>query len=102
MTLIRSFSAACLMAAILILTLGCAMTADRDLPEPRTGFVEDETRFNDFIREHQPTPSEFRAVYPDVTLVLPGQIATKELRMNNSRFFARLDDDGRITDGRFQ
>jgi hypothetical protein len=57
--------------------------------------------FDQFIAT-RPTPEEFRRVYPDVTLVLPGQIATKELRFNNSRYFAQLDEQNRISGGRFQ
>ncbi|WP_366449853.1 hypothetical protein [Fontimonas thermophila] len=74
---------------------------NRALPEPVPGYVTDVPVFERFIAL-RPTPEEFRRVYPDVTLVLPGQIATKELRLNNSRYFAELDEDGRIIGGRFQ
>lgn len=74
---------------------------NRALPEPVPGYVTDVPAFERFIAL-RPTPEEFRRVYPDVTLVLPGQIATKELRLNNSRYFAELDEDGRIIGGRFQ
>lgn len=65
------------------------------------GFVTDLDGFEKFIAT-QPTPAQFRARYPDVTLVLPGSIATKEMRMNHSRYFAQLDAEGRITGGQFQ
>jgi hypothetical protein len=67
------------------------------------GFVSDDKRpaFDAFIAT-QPNPEQFRARYPDVTLVLPGTIASKEFRMNNSRYFAQLDAAGRITSGKFQ
>lgn len=65
-----------------------------------SGFVTDLVGFDQFIAL-RPTPEQFRARYPDVHLVLPGQIATKELRMNNSRYFAQLDAEGRISGGRF-
>jgi hypothetical protein len=32
---------------------------------------------------------------------MPGDITTKEMRLNNSRYFAELDADGRIVGGRF-
>ena len=70
-------------------------------PQPVTGFVTDMPAFEAFIAT-TPTQDEFRRAYPDVTLVLPGQIATKELRFNNSRYFAKLDEQGRITGGKFQ
>jgi len=68
---------------------------------PTAGFVTDLPRFEQFIAT-APTPEQFRAQYPDVTLVLPGSIATKEMRLNKSRYFAQLDGNGRITGGQFQ
>ncbi|AIF46385.1 hypothetical protein HY57_03495 [Dyella japonica A8] len=69
-------------------------------PAPVHGFVTDMTAFNAFIATH-PTPDQFRAAYPDVLLVLPGTVATRELRSNNSRYFAEVDANGRITGGKF-
>lgn len=82
---------------------GCqgATTMPAQSPAPVAGFVTDLAAFDRFIAT-QPTPEGFKAQYPDVTLVLPGQMATKELRGNNSRYFARLDDAGRIVGGKFQ
>ena len=68
---------------------------------PVPGKVTDLTAFERFIAG-QPTPEQFRARYPDVQLVLPGTIATKEFRMNHSRYFAELDAEGRIVGGKFQ
>lgn len=68
---------------------------------PIAGFVTDLAGFEQFIAT-APTPEQFRVRYPDVTLVLPGSIASKEFRMNNSRYFATLDAAGRISGGRFQ
>jgi hypothetical protein len=88
----------------LLLTLAvsaCSMTEARDLPEPRSGVVTDVVAFQEFITL-APMPEEFRQVYPDVVLILPGDIATREYRTDNSRFFADLDDDGRIVGGSFQ
>ncbi len=69
-------------------------------PVPVHGFVTDMQAFNAFIDTH-PTPEQFRAAYPDVLLVLPGTVATRELRSNNSRYFADVDANGRITGGKF-
>lgn len=92
----------------LAMAAALAVTACQGVPsmngptvKPVAGFVTDEATFQKFIVT-QPTPDEFRRVYPDVTLILPGQIATKELRFNNSRYFAQLDEQGRVTGGRFQ
>lgn len=73
---------------------------DNDAP-PRRAQVEDVAAFERFIAT-RPMPADFRARYPGVALVLPGQIATKEFRSDRSRYFADLDGDGRITGGRFQ
>ncbi|MFO7954628.1 hypothetical protein [Thioalkalivibrio sp.] len=72
-----------------------------DGPEPRPGTVE---QMNPFLRflETRPTPAEFERVYPDVMLVLPGDVVTQEYRTDNSRFFAELDEEGRIHDGEFR
>jgi len=83
---------------------GCCSTAPADPdsgPAPVAGFVTDMATFDQFIATH-PTPAEFHRRYPDVTLVLPGEMATKELRMNHSRYFPRLDQNGRITGGDFR
>lgn len=93
--------------ALLLLSLtACAAppTVSNDQPAmstPIAGFVTDMAAFDSFIAT-TPTPEQFKARYPDVTLVLPGSIATKELRMNNSRYFAQVDAEGRITGGKFQ
>ena len=64
------------------------------------GKVSDLAAFESFIAG-KPTPEQFRMRYPDVHLVLPGEIATKEFRSDNSRYFARLDAEGRIAGGKF-
>lgn len=75
--------------------------APQTVQAPVPGFVTDQPRFDTFIAT-QPSPEDFRRVYPDVQLVLPGQIASKELRFNNSRYFAELDAQGRIVGGKFK
>lgn len=97
-----------LIAALALFSLAaCQHTAREPAPDnsavvaPVSGFVTDRVTFDTFIAGH-PTPDQFRRRYPDVHLVLPGDIATHELRSNNSRFFAELDDEGRIVGGRFQ
>lgn len=70
-------------------------------PAAVSGYVTDLPAFERFIAT-QPTPEQFSSMYPDVKLVLPYDIATKELRLNFSRYFAKLDDKGRIIGGQFQ
>jgi len=69
-------------------------------PVPVHGFVTDTAAFDTFIATH-PTAEQFKAAYPNVLLVLPGTIATREMRSNNSRYFAEVDANGRITGGKF-
>ncbi len=70
-------------------------------PTPVSGPVTDRAAFEGFIAT-RPGPFEFRRIYPDVVLVLPQDMATRELRHDNSRYFARLDSEGRIVGGDFR
>jgi len=91
-----------LMGLLFVLAVpACSMNETRELPEPRSGVVTDVAAFEAFIAQ-APTPEEFREVYPDVVLILPGDIATREFRTDNSRFFADLDAEERIIGGSFQ
>jgi predicted small lipoprotein YifL len=81
-------------------TAPAAATPTAAMPAPVHGFVTDLTAFNAFIATH-PTAAQFRTAYPDVLLVLPGDVSTRELRTNNSRYFAEVDASGRITGGKF-
>lgn len=90
---------------------GCAHSGQHDMralssqlpaaPAPVHGFVTDMAAFDAFIAR-RPSADEFRAAYPDVLLVLPDMPATRELRYDNSRYFAEMNGDGRIAGGRFQ
>jgi hypothetical protein len=88
--------------ATVLLTGLCACVHGAPVQEtaPVPGHVQDLPAFERFIAT-RPTPAQFRARYPDVLLVMPGDITTKEMRLNNSRYFADLDADGRIVGGRF-
>lgn len=63
--------------------------------------VTDMPEFSAFI-DGKPTPAEFRAAYSCVALILPGDVTTREMRSDNSRYFADLDVHGRIVGGHFQ
>ncbi|MDD3761900.1 MAG: hypothetical protein PHP86_01230 [Nevskiales bacterium] len=96
----RGLAGLCLLATL----AACQYLPFRQEPEmtPTPGYVTDLNRFEAFIARH-PTPEAFRTAYPDVLLVLPGDIATKELRFNNSRYFADMDEKERhIVGGRFR
>lgn len=63
--------------------------------------VADLPAFEAFIAT-RPTPDALRARYPGLQVVMPGDITTKELRGDNSRYFVDLDAEGRVVGGRFQ
>lgn len=90
------FFTAVLGAAALV----ACQTAPATQPKPVAGFVTDMKAFDAFIAT-KPTPEQFRAAYPDVTLVTPDMMSTREMRQNNSRYFPRLDSEGRIIGGSF-
>jgi len=69
-------------------------------PRPVAGFVTDMHGFEAFIAT-KPTPAQFRTAYPDVMLVTPDMMTTREMRQNNSRYFPKMDADGRIVGGSF-
>jgi hypothetical protein len=64
------------------------------------GFVTDLKAFDAFIAT-KPTPEQFHATYPDVMLVTPDMMTTREMRQNNSRYFPKMDADGHIVGGSF-
>jgi len=72
-------------------------------PPPHHGYISDAemVAFRHFV-DRRPEPVEFRAHYPDVVLVLPGEIAPQDYRADRSRYFALLDEGGRISGGEFR
>lgn len=101
MSRIQRVLASICIAACALASVSCCSAGSHDIAPPVHGSVTDVPAFDAFIANH-PTPQDFRARYPDVLLVLPGDIATKELRTNRSRYFAELDAGGRISGGKFQ
>lgn len=99
----RSFFALLVAAALAVGAAACCSrpATDGEAMAPRPGKVADVAAFEQFIAT-RPTPAEFRRRYPDVQLVLPGEMATKELRLDRSRYFAELDAQGRIQGGAFK
>ena len=97
----KTFAALCI-AGLSLLSVSCCSADNRALAaSPARGQVSDVAAFDRFVAT-QPTADQFRARYPDVLLVLPGEVATKELRADRSRYFADLDREGRIVGGRFK
>ena len=90
----------------LILLSACAPTPEAAPPltediTPVRAQVTDLDAFAAFIAT-RPTVNALRARYPGLLVVMPGDITTKELRGDNSRYFVELDEDGRVNGGQFQ
>jgi hypothetical protein len=58
----------------------------------------DRSAFQAFV-DSRPTPEEFQEAYPDVWLILPGDIVSREVCSQYYRYMAELDADGRIAGG---
>lgn len=78
---------------------GCHMWHRND-PNAVSGPVINVQAFDSFVATH-PTPDQFHKMYPDVKLVMPGMISTREYRPDNSRYFAKVDASGHIIGGEF-
>ena len=72
-----------------------------DLRAAGEGVWIDVVAFQQLLATH-PHPDELRGAFPEVLVVLPGEIATREYRYDQSRFFALLDDSGLVYGGEFQ
>src|SRR3546814_19316720 len=70
--------------ATLSLFGACQQNAPMNKSEVVHGYVTDMNAFDQFIAG-KPTPAQFKAAYPDVQLVMPGDIPTREFRLKNSR-----------------
>lgn len=91
-----------------MLLAACTPAAQTPTPSPAPTLeapvrtqVTDLDAFNAFVAT-QPTAEALRQRYPGLTVVVPGDISTRELRSDNSRFFAEIDAEGRVAGGRFQ
>ena len=101
-------SSKALPVAVLLL-IGCSATTQPGPAPPSAATSEAPVRtsvtdlaaFDVFIAT-RPTPEALRQRYPGLVVVMPGDITTKELRMDNSRYFVELDAEGRVSGGRFQ
>lgn len=78
-----------------------AAVATPSMEAPARTAVTDLDAFSTFIAT-RPTPDALRQRYPGLLLVMPGDISTRELRSDNSRYFAEIDAEGRVAGGRFQ
>ena len=94
------FFTAVLGGAALVACQTSPQAASAANPKPVAGFVTDLKAFDAFIAT-KPTAAQFHAAYPDVMLVTPDMMTTREMRENHSRYFPKMDADGRIVGGSF-
>jgi hypothetical protein len=94
------FFTAVLGAASVVACQTAPRAAPAAQPAPVAGFVTDLKAFDAFIAT-KPTAAQFHAAYPDVMLVTPDMMTTREMRQNNSRYFPKMDAEGRIVGGSF-
>lgn len=94
------FFTAVLGGAALVACQTAPQTGPAHQPRPVAGFVTDMKAFDAFIAT-KPTVGQFHAAYPDVMLVTPDMMTTREMRQNNSRYFPKMDADGHIVGGSF-
>jgi hypothetical protein len=86
-----------LCGVLLAMPVGAA-SADVSSQDSRPGTLSDRPAFNAFIQS-RPTPEEFQQAYPDVWLILPGDIVSRSFCSQYYHYVAELDAEGRITGG---
>jgi hypothetical protein len=81
-----------------------AAPATANTPEPSAlhpttaSTAKDMSELRSFVAS-LPTPEEFQQAFPDVWLVLPGDIVSRSFCSQYYRFIAELDGEGRISGG---
>jgi hypothetical protein len=94
---LRESIPAVLLAALLAIPAG-ATSLQVMAQDSRAGSLHDRSAFQAFVQS-RPTPEEFEQAYPDLWLILPGDIVTREVCSQYYRFIAELDAEGRIAGG---
>ncbi|PTR32661.1 hypothetical protein C8J98_105215 [Luteibacter sp. OK325] len=87
------------LAALALAPLGAAHAMQQSA-SLRCGIVNP-TGFVNYVEEHKPTLVELKADFSCLTIIMPGQATTLEYRHDNSRFYAKTDEYGRIVGGGF-
>lgn len=86
------------LSAALLAAPATASTQQPHEPEAAAGISKDISELPAFVAS-RPTPEEFQQAFPDVWLILPGDIVSREVCSEYYRFIAELDGDGRIKGG---
>jgi len=94
---LRAAIAIALCGSLLAIPVGAA-SPEISAQDSRADALSDRSAFRAFIQS-RPTPEEFQQAYPDVWLILPGDIVTRSFCSQYYRYIAELDAEGRITGG---
>ena len=81
-----------------LLVLPAVASSSGDPSQNDSSSIGDHDQFYTFV-ESRPTPEQFQNAYPDVWLILPGDIVSREVCSQYYRYVAELDAQGRITGG---
>lgn len=87
-----AFSVALLAASV------AASASPASTPDPAADTAKDMAELPAFVAA-RPTPEEFQQAFPDVWLILPGDIVSRDVCSQYYRFIAELDPQGRISGG---
>jgi hypothetical protein len=94
---LRAAIAIALFGSVLAIPVGAA-SPEVSAQDSHADALSDRATFRAFIQS-RPTPEEFQQAYPDVWLILPGDIVTRSFCSQYYRYVARLDAEGRISGG---
>jgi hypothetical protein len=84
--------------AALLAAPAAASTPQPSEPDHAADTAKDISELPAFVAS-RPTPEEFQQAFPDVWLVLPGDIVSRSVCSQYYRFMAELDAKGRISGG---
>lgn len=89
-----------MIGSLLAIPMGVASPEDA-LQHNRSGILTGLSTLDAFIQS-RPTPEEFQQAYPDVWLILPGDIVSRGFCSQYYRYVAEIDAEGRISGGRLE
>lgn len=87
-----------LSASLLVAPAGANTAQPSALNPQAASTAKDISELHSFVAS-RPTPEEFQQAFPDVWLVLPGDIVSRSVCSQYYRFMAQLDASGRISGG---
>ena len=89
------------LSAALLAAPATASTQQPHEPEAVADVAKDISELPAFVAS-RPTPEEFQQAFPDVWLILPGDIVSRDVCSQYYRFVAELDTKGRISGGNLE